>query len=578
MKKNKKGFSLIELLVFIFVLSILVVLGIYSYTKSADDVSDKKNIINEQAVLKAGEIYSNEYEHELIWEDNNACIPVKLLVNKGYFKQIDIDNNGFTDKSVIVLRNENDVNSYKLISDIYCDMIDDVAPIITINGDNPLVKNYKSDFNLWSDVSVYDEKSMIDEEKNYIEINSKKVNNLNELDVGEYVAVYHAFDMRGNEATMDRNIKVVDNISPTISFITPITKQQKENYELNSDVEYIDNESGIDESSKLILIGETPISNTNTLAVGSYDVIYKVKDLAGNETTETRKVNIAPSVTYFYYKGYPEEYDAFVDGYYYIEAYGASGGTNLFAGLGGKVSGYVYLKENDKLKINVGGMNSYNGGGTSDIGLGGGGASTVEKDNEYLMIAAGGGSGGIRYFSQTTSDVPVYDKYGQPQGGDISSISTGGVSVEYEGAIGGDGDGKGAPDYGYGKGNDGVNGGAGAGSRGVEENSKVCTELEEIHEETTVQGPCINYEQTCVTIPNSGTICFPGACKEYLETVIPSIKFECRQYVYQHSLDFYSGNGGKSSVSNDVINSNFVHGNNSSNGKVMIKFVGDTIE
>lgn len=98
MKKQKeKGFSLIELLATIVILSFI--LGITGYfvinaIKSSKEESQELAINN---IKRIANIYIEEYPDDIIWESerNNSsnsysCIPIQVLVNKGYLKEGDL--------------------------------------------------------------------------------------------------------------------------------------------------------------------------------------------------------------------------------------------------------------------------------------------------------------------------------------------------------------------------------------------------------------------------------------------------------------------------------------------------------
>lgn len=108
------------------------------------------------------------------------------------------------------------------------------------------------------------------------------------------------------------------------------------------------------------------------------------------------------------------EYEAPMNGIYNIKLYGAQGGAGYSAagGKGAYVSGQIILNKGQKIYIQVGGQNGYNGGGSGRSGGSyassgsGGGATSVTTTNrgvlsafnsyrsEILAVAAGGGGGG----------------------------------------------------------------------------------------------------------------------------------------------------------------------------------------
>lgn len=103
------------------------------------------------------------------------------------------------------------------------------------------------------------------------------------------------------------------------------------------------------------------------------------------------------------------------DGYYFIEAYGAQGGDittqrinnpqhRYNGGRGGYVSGYIYLLENEKLYIYVGGQgegeneNSQNANYISTGGYNGGGSGKNNPSSSGRVATGGGGASDVRYF------------------------------------------------------------------------------------------------------------------------------------------------------------------------------------
>lgn len=115
-----------------------------------------------------------------------------------------------------------------------------------------------------------------------------------------------------------------------------------------------------------------------------------------------------------------------VSGYYYLQVWGAQGGSYntsyVTGGLGGYSEGYVYLNAGDTLYIYTGGQGSYgttstytsqtgggtNGGGNAGYrgGAGGGGTDIrINTDSLYArVIVAGGGGGAYSYNSIYNAD------------------------------------------------------------------------------------------------------------------------------------------------------------------------------
>ena len=174
----------------------------------------------------------------------------------------------------------------------------------------------------------------------------------------------------------------------------------------------------------------------------------------------------------FDYTGSEEIFTAPITGTYKLETWGAQGLSNLnvspiaVGGYGGYASGFVSLKANDIIYINVGeggknSMNAYNGGGYGQ--LSGGGAthiatitgllSSLENNNDKILIVAGGGGG-----NDTSKDII-------PSGGGFVGVNgsnaIGGkqnmqTDSQYNAAFG-----KGGDSFVYNNGDSGGGGGAG---------------------------------------------------------------------------------------------------------------------
>ena len=578
--KEKRGFTLIELLAVILILGIIMSISTYFMFNSNKDAENEVNYINENGILNSASFYTTEYNKNLIWneDENAACISINTLINRGYFERDDIVASGYDKYSVKVTEVGDKVYNYELVNDIYCYFKDFIDPTISIDGDNPLIKNYGESFDLWSDVTVDGTGS--DVISKYILNGDKRITNTNELQVGEYVINYYVMDTFENEAKMERQVHIIDNVSPTIDFETPIVKALGEDFDLWSDVTVKDLESGIDNNSKKVINKDNNqvITNTKDLEIGTYNFTYSVSDKVGNEVTKDRQIQIILSDKKFEYKGYEEEFVVPATGYYFVDANGA--GTNIGGGLGGNVTGYIYLQQGEVLKIKVGGTNGYNGGAKSSKsdGMTGGGATTLTKNGKTLITAAG--AGGPTYSCKT----PLYkvDKPNTFKFPDDSYCFPFDKDANLNGGLG----------DGYGPGGNGTNGGGGAGIAGDFETSCLganpqCEEYE--------QKICIQWEEVCVDIPAYCVQWSPlGYCKRYTKpqhicyeggdcvkwNIIESVRnCQFEYYMCTASAVGEPGRGGKSSVSSEVINVNYIHGESENyyNGDLTIKYVGESL-
>lgn len=113
MRLNNKGFSLIEILSVILILSIILAIAIPDTTYSIKKGEDKISSINDEVILSAANIYVEEFQDELNWYmDNNlkiACFSTYKLEEKGYLTNDNL--NSYRGKYIKVMQN-NGLNSY----------------------------------------------------------------------------------------------------------------------------------------------------------------------------------------------------------------------------------------------------------------------------------------------------------------------------------------------------------------------------------------------------------------------------------------------------------------------------------
>jgi len=116
----------------------------------------------------------------------------------------------------------------------------------------------------------------------------------------------------------------------------------------------------------------------------------------------------------FVYSGGPQEITVPLNGYYYVNLYGAQGGsaielsgdgydTNIQGGKGAKTDGYAYFNQGDRFYLYVGGKGenvNYTNKRTITGGYNGGGGASVNRDC-YQQTGSGGGATDMRYFGTT---------------------------------------------------------------------------------------------------------------------------------------------------------------------------------
>ena len=117
--KTKKGFTLVELLAVIVVITLISGVGIITYLKTINNSKSKATLLAINNIKEAAYLYSKEGTDEIEWVNSYgkdgkesgkyACVSVQQLINKGYFK----DN--FLDKE-IYKNSEIDKNTFIKVS------------------------------------------------------------------------------------------------------------------------------------------------------------------------------------------------------------------------------------------------------------------------------------------------------------------------------------------------------------------------------------------------------------------------------------------------------------------------------
>ena len=156
-------------------------------------------------------------------------------------------------------------------------VVDTTAPVIALEGDNPMEVELDGDYTDAGATSNGGEK---------VETSGT----VDTATVGEYTITYSAKDDSGNTGTATRTVNVVDNTPPVITVTgdNPMTVELGDPY----------SELGATSNG-----GETvtPTGSVDTSELGTYIITYSATDASGNIGTVTRTVNVvdttAPIIT-----------------------------------------------------------------------------------------------------------------------------------------------------------------------------------------------------------------------------------------------------------------------------------------
>lgn len=224
MNKNKKGFTLVEMLAAIGILLLITILTYPSFNKLNKKTEEKFDYSIKTIVENAAKIYvdnNKELIDEKITSNNGKyCLPVATLSSYDYLdtpiKKSDGENLNL--KSCVYITKENEDNNikyiYELSSDTVKDGVDYLPPIImlknkistancTLNMYNSNVT--KEDFDNLCDIKVTDDKTT-----DFVLGTNITVNQVTDGDA--LILTYEAVDEGGNKSK-PLEIKLKNNIN-----------------------------------------------------------------------------------------------------------------------------------------------------------------------------------------------------------------------------------------------------------------------------------------------------------------------------------------------------------------------------
>ena len=224
MNKNKKGFTLVEMLAAIGILLLITILTYPSFNKLNKKTEEKFDYSIKTIVENAAKIYvdnNKELIDEKITSNNGKyCLPVATLSSYDYLdtpiKKSDGENLNL--KSCVYITKENEDNNikyiYELSSDTVKDGVDYLPPIIMLKNKistaNCTLNMYKSnvtkeDFDNLCDIKVTDDKTT-----DFVLGTNITVNQVTDGDA--LILTYEAVDESGNKSK-PLEIKLKNNIN-----------------------------------------------------------------------------------------------------------------------------------------------------------------------------------------------------------------------------------------------------------------------------------------------------------------------------------------------------------------------------
>lgn len=101
---NKKGFTLVELLVTIAISTLVLSIGATLVNNIIDNSNDKAVAIAHENIKKSANLYSKDFYDDIVWSNNKSCITVEQLIAKGYIKREEVKD--ATDEYIIIEKDE----------------------------------------------------------------------------------------------------------------------------------------------------------------------------------------------------------------------------------------------------------------------------------------------------------------------------------------------------------------------------------------------------------------------------------------------------------------------------------------
>ena len=127
MKLNRKGYTLIELLAVILIISLIIALSIFCIIKAINSSKEKAATLSEKSIKEAAETFAAEKN-----DDNNYWLDITDKENKYFCITIEeLMNKGLLDKKANIESKDFDIHSYVLVKKNKVTMVNSKAEILT---------------------------------------------------------------------------------------------------------------------------------------------------------------------------------------------------------------------------------------------------------------------------------------------------------------------------------------------------------------------------------------------------------------------------------------------------------------
>ena len=115
MNMNNKGFTLVELLAVLVILSTIMWIAIPSISSSMERAKKKQNNVNTKVLIAAAEMYVADHRYAIMKQDGSSCfVDVSSLLEGNYISDdVAVDADGNNINGVIVYTKSNNSYEYK---------------------------------------------------------------------------------------------------------------------------------------------------------------------------------------------------------------------------------------------------------------------------------------------------------------------------------------------------------------------------------------------------------------------------------------------------------------------------------